>query len=77
MKKASKLKIRLPFGHQDDIICELVDAKYRFSFDSDLVVVVEGQAVKSFDELIKIANRQDLKKKEFIEVKLFPLFAGG
>ncbi len=51
--------------------------RYRFSVDSEVVVVAEGQVVKSFDELIEIANREDLKEKGFVEVKLFPLFSGG
>jgi len=77
MTKVSKLKIQLPFGHQEDIVCELTDAKHRFSFDSDVVVVAEGQVIRSFDELTEIASREDLKEKGFVEVKLFPLFAGG
>jgi hypothetical protein len=77
MTRVSKLKVQLPFGNQDDIICELADAKSRLNFDSEIVVVAEGQVVKSFDELIEIANREDLKEKGFVEVKLFPLFSGG
>jgi hypothetical protein len=77
MPKVSKIKLRLPFGNQGDIICELTDAKHRFSFDSQVVVVAEGQVIRSFDELIEITDREDLKEKGFVEVKLFPLFSGG
>ena len=77
MTSVSKLKVKLPYGNQADIICELADAKSRLNFGSEIVVVAEGQVIKSFDELIEIANREDLKKKEFIEVKLFPLYSGG
>lgn len=77
MKKVSKLKIQLPFGNRDDSICDLEHAKYRFNFDSEVIVVAEGQVVKSFDELLELTQREDLREKQFIEVKLFPLFSGG
>ena len=77
MTTVSKLKVQLPYGNQDDIICELAHAKSRLNFDSEIVVVAEGQVIRSFDELIKIANREDLKEKGFVEVKLFPLYSGG
>ena len=67
----------MPFGNQDDSICDLEHAKRRFNFDSDVVVVAEGQVIKSFNELIEIANREDIKEKGLVEVKLFPLFSGG
>ena len=77
MTRIPRLKVQLPFGNQDDSICELEQAKYRFNFDNEVVVVAEGQVIKSYEELVELTRREDLKEKEFIEVKLIPLILGG
>jgi len=77
MPTLPKLKVKLPFGYPDEDICELEQAKYRFSYGDEYLVVVEGQVINSYEELAQLASRDDYKDKEFIEVVLLPALAGG
>jgi hypothetical protein len=68
------LKIRTgSLGDED--ICELVQAKSRLNFDGG-VILAEGRRVRSYEELVRLAT-QDYSEKEFIDVVLLPLIAGG
>ena len=77
MSRLPKLKIKLPFGNSDEDICELEQAKYRFTYGQEGLVVVEGQVVNSYEELVQLASRDDYKDKEFLEVELLPTLPGG
>jgi hypothetical protein len=57
-------------------ICELEQARYRLNFDGG-VILVEGRRVRSYDELVRLTNQDNYKKKGFMEVVLLPLIAGG
>ena len=48
-----------------------------FLFNYDVIVVVEGKVIHSYDELVEIASRQDVRDREFIEVQLETVIAGG
>lgn len=76
MSRLPKLKIKLPFGYPSEEVCELEQAKYRFDF-VDVVLVVEGQGVHSYDELVQLATQDNYKNKQFLEVVLIPLIEGG
>jgi hypothetical protein len=76
LTKVPTLKIQLPFGSQEDSVSDLEQSKCRFNFDSEVAVVAEGRVIKSFNELIGIAKREDVKGKGFVEMKLFSLFSG-
>lgn len=41
------------------------------------VFLVEGQGVRSYDELVNIATQDKYKNKEFLEVKLLHIIGGG
>ena len=77
MSKLPKLKIKLLFGYPSEDICELEQAKYRFTYGQEGLVVVEGQVVNSYEELVQLASRDDYKDKEFLEVELLPALIGG
>jgi hypothetical protein len=78
MSKLPKLKIKFRFGYPGEDICELEQAKYRFDFGGGRVlVVVEGQLMNSYDELVQLAAQDDYKDKEFLEVLLLPAVVGG
>lgn len=64
------------FGNAGEDTCELAKAGYLFGFE-DRIVVVEGQRVNSYDELIQLASRDSYKNKDYIEVVLLPAIAGG
>ena len=77
MAKLPKLKVKLPFGDASEDICEVEQAKYRFSYSGEVLVVVEGQVVNSHEELVELASRDDYQDKEFLEVELLPALMGG
>ena len=70
-----KLLIKV-FGDPGEDICELEEAKYLLSF-ADRIIVVDGQNIRSYDELIKIASQERYKDQEFIEVVQIPAITGG
>ncbi len=77
MSKLPKLKIKLLFGDTGEDIYELEQAKYRFTYGQEGMVVVEGQVVNSYEELVQLASRDDYKDKEFLEVELLPTLPVG
>jgi hypothetical protein len=73
-----KLRIRLPAPSETRDICSLEQARYRFDWGRDpFLIVVEGQAVDSFENLMKLAGQDRFKDREFLEVEVQPLLAGG
>ncbi len=46
-------------------------------FWGDNLLLVEGQLVRSYEELIKLATQDRYKNKGFLEAKLEPLIGGG
>ena len=76
MSKLPKLKIKPIFstGAEADI-CDLEQAKNRFDYAYETIVLVEGQVVNSYEELVQIATQY--QNKEFLEVTLLPFIAGG
>ncbi len=64
------------FGDPGEDICELEDAKYLFSVPNQ-VIVIDGQQVRSYDELGKIAAQEKYRDQEFIEIVQIPAVAGG
>jgi hypothetical protein len=79
MAGAPKLRIKKYFG--SSIIEELVldfaevrgflDYFWKQDRDNDTVISIDGQAVKSYEELAAIAGRDRYKNSAFIEVRLF------
>jgi hypothetical protein len=73
-----KLRIRLPSDHEAQDVCSVEEARYRFNWGRDpFLVVVEGQYVRSFAELLDLASQDRFKDREFLEVEIQPLLAGG
>ena len=76
MTLVPKLRIILPTDKPSEEFCELEQAKYRFNFD-DGVIMVEGQTVHSYDELVEIAIQDKYRNKEFLDVVLLQVIEGG
>ncbi len=74
MSKLPKLRIKMPHGY--DEIYSFEKAKTLF-FDWEVMVVVEGQMINSFEDLVKLAGQNPYKNKESLEVTLIPFIAGG
>ena len=78
MHASQKLRIRLPSENEAQDTCNLEEASYRFNWGHEpFVVVVEGQFVHSFDDLIALSKEDRFKDREFLEVDIQPMLAGG
>ena len=78
MSTSPKLRIRLPAPSETRDICSLEQAQYRFNWGHDpFLIVVEGKAISSYHDLMELAKQDRFKDKEFLEVEVQPLLAGG
>ncbi len=72
---SAKLKIKV-VGVAGDNICEVEQARYIFSLGGR-IVMVEGEQVKSYDDLVRLVALDKYRNKEFIELVLVPVVMGG
>ena len=70
-----KLLIKV-FGDPGEDMCELEEAKYLLDFSSQ-IIVIDGQQIRSYDELAKVASQEKYRNREFIEVVQVPAVSGG
>ncbi len=49
---------------------------YRLNFNTG-IILVEGQRVHSYEELVQLAGQDKYRNQEFIKVLLMPLIVGG
>ena len=80
MSKLPKLKVEIPFVQtQKNKLLDLEQAKNFLysSKDSQASVFVEGQAIYSYEELVRLANQDCHKDKEFLTVKLAAFVLGA
>jgi hypothetical protein len=79
MAGSPKLRISKYFGSAtiQQMVLDLDEAKGHLGYfwtkdgGSNIIVSVDGQAIKSFEELQSIASQDRYKKSAFIEVGLF------
>ena len=72
-----KLRGRLPSDHEAQDDCSVEEARCRFNWGRDSFrVVVEGQHVRSFEQLRDLAGQDRFKDRKFIEVEVPPRLAG-
>jgi hypothetical protein len=72
---APLLKIKI-FGYLVEEVSELEQARYIFDYKGK-IVLIEGQKVDTFDELVEFADQEKYCRRESLEVVLIPLIAGG
>ncbi|MFC1928804.1 hypothetical protein ACFLWC_07195 [Chloroflexota bacterium] len=84
MTELPKLKIKKHFGQPvEEKICDLEEAQYFLlnylpsAHGAGILVTVEGQLIHSYEELVRIANQDFYKDKEFLEVGIYPALGGG
>ena len=70
-----KLLVKV-FGNPGEDIYELEHAKYLFDF-ANQIIVIDGQNVRSYNDLVKIVSQPKYKDQEFIEVVQVPAVSGG
>ncbi len=76
MKAKPKLKVHgLGWDAAEDIR-SLEEARY-FPFCSELTITIEGEVVNSYEELIKVAEKETHLHKEILEVEFIPIIVGG
>jgi hypothetical protein len=77
IKKYPRLKVE-SFGWGASVrVCEFDQAKYLPFTSHDLVIAVEGEVVRSFEDICKLAERDIHKDKKFLDVKILPVIVGG
>jgi len=74
MSKLPKLKLKMPDEHE--VIRNFEDAE-NLLVDLELLAVVEGQLIYSYEELVQLATEDAYKDKEFLEIMLVPYLMGG
>lgn len=63
-------------GQADRDVFEFEQARNFFS-SYDILVVVEGTIVKSYEELMELAASAENRDKEFLEVRMETIIGGG
>ena len=77
MKKRPQLRVEGLGWDAGDKTYDFEQARY-FPYDSrDLVIVVEGKAVRSFEEIVALVDKEPYKNKSLLNVKLLEVIAGG
>jgi hypothetical protein len=69
------LKIKY-FGFADEEICDLDQAEYLFGI-RDMIVLVDGQRIGSYADLLQLVTGDRYKDTKHIDVVLLPAIAGG
>ena len=78
MSKLPRLKLKKPFGYPFEEIRDFEQGQYfLFSYGDSAIVLVGGQMINSYEELLQLATRDCYKNKEFLEVMLLPAAIGG
>jgi hypothetical protein len=70
-----KIKVKF-FGFPDEDICSLDQAGHLFGI-KNMMVLVDGQRIGSYDDLVQLIAQDRYKDKQSIEVVLLPAIAGG
>ena len=78
MPKLPKLRIKPLSPNVAEDIFEFDQAQHRFNWGHEpFLILVENQPVASYEELVELAKQDRFREKEFLEVELQPLLAGG
>lgn len=76
MTKLPKLKVKGLGWDVSEEIRDFEQAKY-LPFGHNLIIVVEGQVIESYEDLVQLAAQDRYKNKEFLEVMFLPIIVGG
>ena len=78
MSGAPKFKIKLPSQEVAQETCSLEEMKHRFNWGHErFLIVVEGESITSYDDLVNLANEDRFKNTEFLEVNIINVQVGG
>ena len=77
MSELPKLKIKKTWNPAEEIH-DLEQARHLlFSRGSDMLIIVEGQMVNYYEELVQLIAQAPYKDQESIEVVMTPLWPAG
>ena len=76
MTELPKLKVT---GLGWDVSEEIQDFKQdkHFHFGHDVIIVAEGEVIRSYDDLVQLVAQERYKDKKFLEVMFLPIIVGG
>jgi hypothetical protein len=70
-------KIKIKKLESDNIeILDFEQAK-DFPYRKGQIIAVEGHLVSSYEDILALVEKNQLKTKEYLNVQLFPIFLGG
>jgi len=77
MSEFPKLKVtHLIDGQRSEEMIDFEQAPH-FLFNYDVIVVVEGEVIRTYAELVQLATRDRFKDRDFLEVQMETIIAGG
>lgn len=65
-----------PSGQMSDQIWDLEQARKHLNFKGK-IILVDGRRVRSYDELVEVVTQERYADKEFLDVVIMPVMAGG
>ena len=77
MSKLPKLKLKRTWNPVEETHDLEQSRHLLFNRGADMLVIVEGQMVFSYDELLQLAAQDNYKDKESLEVIMTPLWPAG
>jgi hypothetical protein len=63
-------------AHPSEEMIDFEEAPY-FLFNYDVIVAVEGEVIHSYEELIRLASQDRYRDRDFLEVQMETVVAGG
>ena len=76
MGRFPRLKVTGIGWNASEEVREFEQTRY-FPYGHNLIIMVEGYAVKSYDELVELVEREKYQDREFLKVAYLPLMGGG
>ncbi len=77
MYKLPKLKVISPYWDVAEEVRDFEQGRYLPFSAASFAVVVEGQVVFSYEELVRLAAEEPYKDKDFLEITLLEIIVGG
>ncbi len=74
--KANLPKLKITKWNGEEEVQE-IEKWEEFPFGIDDLIVVEGQEVYSYAELLELAGKEPYKSQKYISLRILPLIAGG
>jgi len=73
-----KLRIKPTSQKVAEEVCTLEQMKYRFNWGHEpFLILVEGQIIGSYEELIELAKQDRFEDREFLEAEVQNILVGG